>query len=329
MLNRIQKEALCALLLIQGKSFRYIAKTCHLSFTDIGKINRKIFGEEPNYIQNKKITKTTKALVLFSRGKLPLEVCIELDMDPEVVEKSYSSFLRLKGLSKFAKIIEDPDENFMESLEFHEFCKKKSIDNNQIVDIMDKCKDISHLNSNCNILVRKEQDIKTRSEKAFKNLENVQYQIQNTNKNLENTLSKLSKLENTINQKRKEFSALVQSMNNLKNEDNFKIYEQRLLEIFNKIISEDALKIPLIIVAFLEVFRDKPIHNQIFFHYYQTFKDGNIKEDLKSKQDYIFLNFLHFIYDLSKKIQNVYRNKTISDFHDENSLGTPQYQNFL
>jgi len=329
MLNRLQKEAQCKLLLIQGESFRNIAKTLHMSFSEIGKLNMEVSGGDHNYLKKKKLSKNTKALVLFSKGELPLDVCIQLDMDPEQVKKSYSSFLRLKDLSKLANIIEDPEEKFMESLAFHEFCKKKSIDKDKIVNVMNKYNDISKFNSHHDALIHQEEDIKNRSKKASENLENIQYRIQKAKKDLENLLSNLIKLDDRINQKRKDFSTLVQSINNLKDTDNYKIYEQSLFKIYNKVISKDALKIPLIILALLEVFRDNPIHNQIFSYYYQMFKDGDIQENLKSKQDYIFFKFMPLINDFSTKIQTIYRNKTISDFHHENSSGKSQYQNYF
>ncbi|MDR4512212.1 MAG: hypothetical protein MRJ93_10980 [Nitrososphaeraceae archaeon] len=65
--------------------------------------------------------------------------------------------MRLNSLSKIAKIIEKQGD-FLEILEFYEFCKEKLIDKNTIEYIMDKGKDISQLTTNCDKLVQKEQD---------------------------------------------------------------------------------------------------------------------------------------------------------------------------
>jgi uncharacterized protein YerC len=45
MLNKIQKEALVVMLLLQDKTIREIAKEAHMSFSEIGAIKRRI--EEP------------------------------------------------------------------------------------------------------------------------------------------------------------------------------------------------------------------------------------------------------------------------------------------
>ena len=79
-LNRRDKEQLVIKLHQEGKSFREIASIAHLSFSDIGAILRKIDGKDDGIemkdLKNK--SKDTQALYLFSIGKTPLEVTIEL-----------------------------------------------------------------------------------------------------------------------------------------------------------------------------------------------------------------------------------------------------------
>ena len=85
-LNRRDKEQLVVKLYQEGKSIREIAQQARLSFTDIGAIIRKIDGRDNDDgigankdIRNK--TRETKALWLFSNGKKPIEVAVELDFD--------------------------------------------------------------------------------------------------------------------------------------------------------------------------------------------------------------------------------------------------------
>jgi hypothetical protein len=84
-LNKQEKEELVIRLHKEGKTIRQIASAAHLSFTDIGSIIRKIDGrdnddgvEANEDIKNK--TRDTKALFLFSIGKTPLQMAIELDL---------------------------------------------------------------------------------------------------------------------------------------------------------------------------------------------------------------------------------------------------------
>ena len=83
-LNRRDKEQLVIELLRQGKTIREIAAAAHLSFSDIGTKHRREDGHdkdddiETKDLKNK--SKDTQALFLFSRGKKPIDVSIELDL---------------------------------------------------------------------------------------------------------------------------------------------------------------------------------------------------------------------------------------------------------
>ena len=79
-LNKQEKERLVIKLYRQGNTIRQIASEAHISFTDIGKIIRKINGLQVEPIDIKSKSKDTQALYLFSIGKTPLEVAIELNL---------------------------------------------------------------------------------------------------------------------------------------------------------------------------------------------------------------------------------------------------------
>ena len=84
-LNKQDKEELVIRLHKEAKTIRQIAAAAHLSFTNIGSIIRKIDGRDNDdgVEANKDIknrTRETKALFLFSIGKTPLQVAIELDL---------------------------------------------------------------------------------------------------------------------------------------------------------------------------------------------------------------------------------------------------------
>jgi len=87
-LNRQDKEQLVIKLHQEGKTIREISSVAHLSFSDIGKIIRKIDGHddhaETKDLKNK--SKDTQALFLFSKGKKPIDVSIELDLPASEVQ---------------------------------------------------------------------------------------------------------------------------------------------------------------------------------------------------------------------------------------------------
>ncbi len=99
-LNRRDKEQLVIKLHQEGKTIRTIASLAHLSFSDIGMIVRRINGQD-NGAEMKDLkckTKDTQAFWLFSRGKKPIDVAIELDLSASQVHEMQEEFWALNDL---------------------------------------------------------------------------------------------------------------------------------------------------------------------------------------------------------------------------------------
>jgi hypothetical protein len=102
-LNKQDKEQLAIRLHQQGKTIREIAHAAHLSFADIGKIVRKINGQNSHSgldLKDKSIE--TRAIYLFSIGKTPLEIAIELNMPATEVHDLQEEFWALNQLHELA-----------------------------------------------------------------------------------------------------------------------------------------------------------------------------------------------------------------------------------
>jgi hypothetical protein len=103
MLNKQDKEKLVIMLHKEGKTIRQIAHEAQLSFTDIGKIIRKLNGQNNNDsmdLKDKSIE--THAIYLFSIGKTPLEVAIELNLPSAEVHDLQEEFWALNQLHDLA-----------------------------------------------------------------------------------------------------------------------------------------------------------------------------------------------------------------------------------
>jgi hypothetical protein len=102
-LNKHEKEKLVIRLHKEGKTIRQIASEAHLSFSDIGKIIRKLNGQNNNdLIDLKDKSIETRAIYLFSRGKTPLEVVIELNLPASEVHDLQEEFWTLNQLHDLA-----------------------------------------------------------------------------------------------------------------------------------------------------------------------------------------------------------------------------------
>jgi DNA-binding Lrp family transcriptional regulator len=104
-LDKKEKEQLVIKLYQEDKPIREIAQQAHLSFGTIGKIIRRINGEENNEVISSDVnnkSKATQALNLFLHGKRPVEVAIELDLSASEVQNMLEEFWALNDLHELA-----------------------------------------------------------------------------------------------------------------------------------------------------------------------------------------------------------------------------------
>jgi hypothetical protein len=141
-LNKSEKEKLVIRLHQEGKTIRQIASAAHLSFTDIGSIIRKIDGldnddgvEANKDIKNK--TRETKALFLFSIGKTPLQVAIELDLSASEVHDMLEEYWALNELHELAFVYNEIKAYLPSFLKlFHCLKKQKMLSEKHIINIL-------------------------------------------------------------------------------------------------------------------------------------------------------------------------------------------------
>lgn len=137
LLTNEQKEAIVIEMLKAKRPIRDIAKEAHKSFTDIGEIKRRELGESASYIKKKKVSKVSQALELFSKKKTPIDVTIELDLDPKDVEKIYLNYLGLNGLHQLVKIYQELGNYLLDFISFYWSFREYGIDNKKIKQILD------------------------------------------------------------------------------------------------------------------------------------------------------------------------------------------------
>ena len=107
LLSKKDKEELVVKLYQDGKNMRDIASAVHMSFGTIGNVIRRLNGVENNKIISNDInnkSKTTQALSLFSQGRRPIDVAIELDLPASEIEDILHEFWVLNKLDELALV---------------------------------------------------------------------------------------------------------------------------------------------------------------------------------------------------------------------------------
>jgi hypothetical protein len=141
-LNRREKEQLVIKLHHEGKTIREIAAAAHLSFSDIGSIIRKIDGREieDGIADNKDVknkSRETKALWLFSNGKKPIEVAVELDLTAAETHDVQEEYWALNDLHELSFVYNEIKAYLPSFLQLFRCLKKtKMLSKKQISNIL-------------------------------------------------------------------------------------------------------------------------------------------------------------------------------------------------
>jgi hypothetical protein len=142
MLINVEKEKLVIdLYYNQRKNVRQIAQEARISFRDIATILKKVndigngngkdnqqHNDKNNSITNKSPNeKATQAYKLFSEGKKPLEVAIELGIREAQVNKFFREFWKLKNLNQLYEIYPQIRCHLPSFLKLHKALKRKGL----------------------------------------------------------------------------------------------------------------------------------------------------------------------------------------------------------
>ena len=122
----------------QRKNTREIAKELRMSLRDIGFILKKgqvnhgitatIMDDDNNSNNNKPANeKATQAYKLFSEGKKPIDVAIQLNLSEKEATKYYTEYWRLKRLYSLYRIYQESKGNLSYILKLCRLVKRQAI----------------------------------------------------------------------------------------------------------------------------------------------------------------------------------------------------------
>ena len=197
MLTRQEREQLVIDLYNQGKTIRAIAIEARMSFRDIGAILKKASKEKEESERNVKVQyndntdngngKPKKSLAaqayeLFSQGKTPVQVAIELNLRESQVTSYHKEYWNLKGLYKLNLVYEEIKDDIAYFVKLHRLSKAAGMNTEHVVNLLEIANNslpvienrYENLQTNVNYLESKALD-------AGITLEDLKSQIQNAN----------------------------------------------------------------------------------------------------------------------------------------------------
>ena len=118
-LSRKEKEKLVIKLANEGKTTREIAKAVHISLKDIGKIIRKVTGDDESPAEKEKeeekkqkwlksLSYYAQAFVMFRDKKSLVDAAIEIDQEANIILNYYRDYLRLTRMYGLVCYIQRP-----------------------------------------------------------------------------------------------------------------------------------------------------------------------------------------------------------------------------
>jgi predicted transcriptional regulator len=134
----------------QGKTYREIAKEARISPQDIGVILNKAVEQknreqqdntndaEKNQQQEQQqhLSLSTQAYKLFSEGKTPIEVAIELNLRESEATKFCREYWKLKQLHNLNTVYEEIKDDIASFLKLYRLSKAKGMGVNQVVNLL-------------------------------------------------------------------------------------------------------------------------------------------------------------------------------------------------
>jgi hypothetical protein len=154
-LNKFEKEQKVIELHKQGKTLKDIATIVHMSFRDIAKIikvyerKKELQAKREENNQSSQIKKpsiSSLAFKLFSEGKKPTNIKIELDIPPEKVEKLWSQFLKSERMEECYDFFQECQYDLPSLLFINNFIKRNDIYGKDIANVLRKANSALNLN---------------------------------------------------------------------------------------------------------------------------------------------------------------------------------------
>jgi hypothetical protein len=121
----------------QGKNTREIAQEARMSFSVIGAILKKATEEnETSKEQTERMSQAAKAYKLFSDGKSPVDVAIELNLRQTEVTEFYREYWNLKQLYDLSRVYEEIKGDIHSFVNLYRLIKSAGMNSPQVIRLL-------------------------------------------------------------------------------------------------------------------------------------------------------------------------------------------------
>jgi hypothetical protein len=309
-LNKTEKEQRVIELYQQGKNIREIAHEVHMSFGNIGAIERKFKGLQDDDGKSKEqqdkapstLSKDSQAFALFSEGKKPIEVAIKLDLGADVIDRLYQQFWKLEGLYQLNMVYKEIKRYLPSFLKLFEIMKQqKTMTEKDVVDALKCGKELPHLKDQFQLLVEEINNL----EYKRNGLKTVTSALQNQISAARDSLKSFQSILDQKIQNMAETDKKLAQLENIKNNNkDYQEIERIAEQKANGILNNKKTVVLAAVIAVLEALRNRPDKQQLLIYdSFYPLNNNNSTADIFAKmmsssaanpeKNYLSMSFRH------------------------------------
>lgn len=186
LLSKKEKTALVIKLAKEGKTTREIAKIVHMSLKEIGKILRKITGDEDPKIKSEELNRQrnlsdyAKAFQMFMQNKSLPEIVVLLDIDFQTSEMYYCDYLRSTNMKNLVDIYKEIGSDLSLFLYLYKRIKKEGLNKQDIAELIqnqskfsDLIKSIELLRNHISYLEKEKEELHEQIKNYLEDIERI------------------------------------------------------------------------------------------------------------------------------------------------------------
>jgi hypothetical protein len=241
----------------QNKNYRQIAQEMKMSLRDIGEIVNRAKQEKERQ-EHKSMS--VQAYELFSKGKTPLQVAIDLNIGQAQVTQYYSEYLKLIGLEDITKIYLEFKGDVSYFVSLCKAAKAAKLGVSQVINLLRIANNyLPSVQHRHEMLQKQNNNLESILRTKAKEIQNLSNQITYMNKRLDDIKSECSTESATLEYLRQQIAKLEAFVYNFRNNDDgyaklIKTIEEEVL----RILSNKKALLKLAVLSIAESIRNNP-----------------------------------------------------------------------
>jgi Mor family transcriptional regulator len=308
----------------QGKSTRDIAKELRMSLRDISAILRKnqvthgisfpIIDNDNNNNNNKPPNqKSTQAYKLFSEGKKPVEVAIQLGLPERQATKYCREYWELKGLHELTLLYEERKHYLPSFLKLHNMMERQGIHHeNDIANVLKYAKELPNLQQYWENIQANNHNLNCQNQKLEKDLQARKRHIVELTEVENMHQQNIDTLQNDIDHLFNERRQLQQSVSRFKNgNDKYLKIKDVAEEHVKRLLTEEETLLDLALKAVIEALRMNPDRYAIIYDSKYDSDDNVPTSTFTKPQDYYYNEYHEGLVEIAKGFLNILLNQLV------------------